>query len=55
MRGGEVLSTRDKIFGVLAEFSALYCFAVSLALSLLRSQGTIYGWISSLRRFVFAS
>jgi len=34
MREDGVLSLRDKIFGVLAAFSALYCFAVSFALSL---------------------
>ena len=28
------LSVRDKIFGTIAAFSALYCFAVSFALSL---------------------
>jgi hypothetical protein len=33
MRDNETLSIRDKIFGVLAAFSALYCFAVSFALS----------------------
>ena len=34
MRDSGALSLRDKIFGVLAAFSALYCFAVSFALSL---------------------
>jgi hypothetical protein len=33
MRDNGTLSIRDKIFGVLAAFSALYCFAVSFALS----------------------
>jgi hypothetical protein len=34
MKDNETLSVRDKIFGVLAAFSGLYCFAVSFALSL---------------------
>jgi hypothetical protein len=34
MRDKVALSVRDKVFGVLAAFSALYCFAVSFALSL---------------------
>jgi len=34
MTGNGTLSLRDKIFGVVAAFSALYCFAVSFALSL---------------------
>jgi hypothetical protein len=34
MSDNGALSVRDKIFGVLAAFSALYCFAVSFALSL---------------------
>jgi hypothetical protein len=33
MKDNGALSVRDKIFGVLAAFSALYCFAVSFALS----------------------
>jgi hypothetical protein len=34
MKDEEVLSVRDKIFGVLAAFSALYCVALSFELSL---------------------
>jgi hypothetical protein len=34
MKDNELLSVRDKVFGVLAAFSGLYCFAVSFALSL---------------------
>jgi hypothetical protein len=34
MKDTEPLSLRDKIFGVIAAFSGLYCFAVSFALSL---------------------
>jgi hypothetical protein len=34
MRNNEPLSVRDKVFGVLAAFSALYAFAVSFVLSL---------------------
>jgi len=34
MTDTEPLSLRDKIFGVVAAFSGLYCFAVSFALSL---------------------
>jgi hypothetical protein len=34
MRDHGALSARDKIFGVLAAFSALYCFAVSFVFSL---------------------
>jgi hypothetical protein len=34
MRNSGSLSVRDRIFGVIAAFSALYCFAVSFALSL---------------------
>ena len=34
MSENEPLSVRDKSFGVFAAFSALYCFAVSFALSL---------------------
>ncbi len=34
MKEIELLSLRDKTFGVLAAFSGLYCFAVSFALSL---------------------
>jgi hypothetical protein len=34
MTDTEPLSLRDKIFGVIAAFSGLYCFAVSFALSL---------------------
>ena len=34
MRNDGALSVRDRIFGVVAAFSALYCFAVSFALSL---------------------
>ena len=33
MRDNQPLSMRDKIFGVLAAFSALYCVAVSFVLS----------------------
>jgi len=33
MRDNRALSLRDKLFGVLAAFSGLYCFAVSFALS----------------------
>jgi hypothetical protein len=34
MRNSEPLSARDKVFGALAAFSALYSFAVSFVLSL---------------------
>lgn len=34
MSNNGALSIRDRIFGVIAAFSALYCFAVSFALSL---------------------
>jgi hypothetical protein len=42
MGDNAVLSLRDKIFGVLAAFSALYCFAVSFALSLPGAKGRFY-------------
>jgi hypothetical protein len=34
MKDNEPLSMRDRFFGVVAAFSALYCFAVSFVLSL---------------------
>jgi len=34
MSDNKALSVRDRVFGAVAGFSALYCFAVSFALSL---------------------
>jgi hypothetical protein len=34
MRDEQILSVRDRIFGTVAGFSALFCFAVSFALKL---------------------